>query len=79
LQTQAILEEHRDRIIQAIQANSKLPDFPEALILERLHNTWHDTGEAVINNWIGKVYQFTNSDRKLPFMDGIDPSNPLGL
>jgi homoserine O-succinyltransferase len=24
------------------------------------------------------VYQLTNQDRRLPFMDGIDPNNPLG-
>jgi homoserine O-succinyltransferase len=25
------------------------------------------------------VYQLTNQDRRLPFMEGIDPNNPLGL
>jgi homoserine O-succinyltransferase len=49
------------------------------LVAPTLHNTWHDTAEAVVNNWIGKVYQLTNRDRKLPFMDGIDPEDPLGL
>jgi homoserine O-succinyltransferase len=79
LQTQAILNEHRDRIIKALENDTTPPDFPEELVLDRLHNTWHDTAEAVINNWIGKVYQLTNSDRKLPFMKGVDPDNPLGL
>ncbi|MEK7260824.1 MAG: homoserine O-succinyltransferase, partial [Pseudomonadota bacterium] len=45
----------------------------------QLDNTWHDTAEAVINNWIGKVYQVTNNDRRLPFMEGVDPNDPLGL
>jgi len=31
-----------------------------------------------VNNWIGKVYQLTNRDRKLPFMDGIDPEDRWG-
>jgi homoserine O-succinyltransferase len=44
-----------------------------------LHNTWHDTAEAVIDNWIGKVYQVTHHHRKLPFKEGIDPEDPLGL
>jgi homoserine O-succinyltransferase len=44
-----------------------------------LDNTWHDSAEAVINNWVGRIYQVTNSDRKRPFMDGIDPRDPLGL
>ena len=78
-QIQAVLNEHRDQLLIAIENKKPLPDFPERLITPLLHNTWHDTAEAVINNWIGKVYQITNSDRKLPFMESIDPNNPLNL
>ena len=28
---------------------------------------------------MGVVYQVTHRDRRIPFMDGIDPENPLGL
>lgn len=56
----------------------QLPSFPEERILSRLHNTWHDSGEAIVGNWIGQVYQLTHRDRKLPFMDGINPDDPLG-
>jgi homoserine O-succinyltransferase len=28
---------------------------------------------------MGKIYQLTHSDRRLPFMEGIDPQDPLGL
>jgi homoserine O-succinyltransferase/O-acetyltransferase len=28
---------------------------------------------------VGKIYQVTHSDRRRPFMDGIDPDDPLGL
>ena len=73
------MNEHRDQLLIAIENKKPLPDFPERLITPLLHNTWHDTAEAVINNWIGKVYQITNSDRKLPFMESIDPNNPLNL
>jgi homoserine O-succinyltransferase len=79
LQTQAILDEHKYRVYAAQQAGTAIPDLPEALITQRLNNTWHDTAEAVINNWIGIVYQITNSARKLPFMEGVDPTDPLGL
>ena len=78
-QVQAILNEHRSQIIKAQSKNEPTPEFPEDIVTRLLHNTWHDTAEAVINNWIGKVYQVTNNDRKLPFMDGVDPANPLGL
>jgi len=79
LQTQAILDEHKHQVLFAKQNGSTIPAFPESLITQRLDNTWHDTAEAVINNWIGIVYQITNSDRKLPFMEGVDPNDPLGL
>lgn len=75
----AILEEHADRVIAAKHGGRAVPEFPEALIAPALDNTWHDTAEAVINNWIGKVYQLTNIDRKLPFAAGVDPKDPLGL
>jgi homoserine O-succinyltransferase len=77
--TEAILEEYQDRVEQAMAADASIPDFPEALVAGQLHNTWHDSGEAIINNWIGSVYQVTNNDRKLCFMDGIDPDDPLGI
>jgi homoserine O-succinyltransferase len=79
LQEQAILDEHRERVIQALEKGDTIPDFPEDLIARSTHNTWHDTAEAVIGNWVGKVYQLTHSDRRLPFMDGVDPDDPLGL
>jgi len=78
-QVQAILLEHKSRLIVAKAGNKSLPTFPEDLIRSHLHNTWHDTGEAMINNWIGHVYQTTNSDRKKRFMDDIDPDDPLGI
>ncbi len=79
LQSQAILNEYRDQLLTAREQQQTCPDFPEQLISQHLDNTWHDTAEAIINNWIGKVYQLTNIDRKKPFQDGVDPANPLGL
>ncbi len=77
--TQAVLEEHRDQVYAARERGAIIPDIPESLVTGTLDNTWHDTGEAVINNWMGKVYQITNNDRRLPFMENVDPDNPLGL
>ena len=79
LKSEAILDEHRERVVAAREAKLPIPELPERLIAASLDNTWHDTAEAVINNWIGKVYQITNNDRKRPFQDGIDPNDPLGL
>ena len=54
-------------------------EFPEALVTPWLDNTWHDTAEAVIGNWMGCVYQVTHHDRRLPFKPGVDPAHPLDL
>lgn len=79
LRSHAILDEYSEKINHARNKNEKPPAFPEDLIAPRLDNTWHDSAEAVINNWIGKVYQITNIERCKPFNDSVDPSNPLGL
>ena len=75
----AVLNEYRTRIETARSSGSEPPAFPEQLIAQRLDNTWHDTAEAVVGNWMGVVYQVTRSDRHIPFMEGVDPDNPLGL
>jgi len=76
---QASLNEYQAQVIKAKLTKQETPEFPESLISSKLDNTWHDTAEAILNNWIGKVYQLTNIDRKKPFQDGIDPENPLSL
>ena len=75
----AILEEHREQVVAAHARGQVFPEFPESLISATLDNTWHDTAEAVIDNWVGKVYRLTNIDRKKPFQDAVDPDDPFGL
>ncbi|MGB5474521.1 MAG: homoserine O-succinyltransferase [Gammaproteobacteria bacterium] len=75
----AILEEYRRRLVAAQAAGDPVPEFPEQLVAGRLDNTWHDTAEGILGNWIGLVYQLTHEQRNLPFMAGVDPHNPLGL
>ena len=79
LQSRAILDEHAQRLRDALAAGREPPPLPEEHIVFRLDNTWHDTAEGVVGNWMGLIYQVTHSDRKLPFMDHIDPADPLGL
>jgi homoserine O-succinyltransferase len=78
LTSRAVLDEYRYRWGEALESGTAPPEFPEALVASRLQNTWHDTAEAVVGNWIGAVYQVTNNDRRLPFMADVDPSDPLG-
>ena len=76
---QAVLDEYRCRLDAAQAAGEAAPEFPESLVAKRLDNTWHDTAEAVVGNWMGVVYQVTHSDRRIPFMEGVNPDDPLGL
>jgi len=75
----AILREFKYRLLQAISHQQPLPDFPENLIAPALDNTWHDTAGEVLSNWVGLIYQLTHADRKRPFMDDVNPDNPLAL
>lgn len=79
LKCQTIFEEYQDNLNAALKQGSEIPVFPEDLIIPYLDNTWHDTAEAVINNWIGKVYQVTNTDRHIPFNAEVDLNDPLAL
>ena len=78
-QTQAIFNEYKYRLIESINNKIKPPKFPEHLILDRIDNSWHDTAAAILANWMGLVYQVTHMDRDKPFMDDIDPNDPLKL
>jgi homoserine O-succinyltransferase len=76
---QQIFSDYEQHVRSARYSDEPLNEFPEAQILEHIDNTWKDTAKAVFNNWLGKIYQLTNQDRRFPFMEGVDPNNPLGL
>jgi homoserine O-succinyltransferase len=73
----AAIHHYLDAARTAHHEGRTLPEFPEAEIVPLLDNTWRDTARAIFDNWLGLVYQLTNLDRRLPFMDGVDPSSPL--
>ena len=64
---------------KAAAKGDSLPPFPDSELEALVDNTWGDTGKAIVNNWLGLVYNLTALDRKAQFMDGVDPDNPLGL
>ncbi|NJD05170.1 MAG: homoserine O-succinyltransferase [Methylococcaceae bacterium] len=79
LEVTGLLNEYGRRLRSARRAGQPAPEFPEAAIISHLDNTWRDTAKAVFNNWLGKIYQITDQDRRKPFMDHVDPNDPLGL
>ncbi len=76
---EALANAHMVDVISAKRAGRKAPEFPEEELLKYVDNTWGDTGRAIINNWLGLVYQLTNLDRHRQFMPGVDPDDPLQL
>ena len=75
----AVLTEYRDDLLDAMHKDLPLPILPESELNELIDMTWVDTGKALMNNWLGLVYQLTDLDRREPFMPGIDLNDPLGL
>ncbi|WXU00558.1 MAG: Homoserine O-succinyltransferase [Catillopecten margaritatus gill symbiont] len=76
VQSKAILNEFKTKVLVG---DLQISDFPEILVDQTLCNTWQNTSLAVINNWIGCVYQVTHEEVGKPFMEGTDPNDPLGL
>lgn len=74
-----IVDEYKHIVETGLRQGTPIPPFPEQQIEPHLDNTWQDTGKSIVNNWMGLVYQLTNIDRKIPFIDNIDPNDPLGL
>jgi len=68
-----------DNAKSTMQKGLPAPDFDELAFEPLLDNTWGDTAKAIINNWLGLVYQTTNLDRTKQFMDHVDPKDPLGI
>jgi homoserine O-succinyltransferase len=64
---------------RALREDRDRPDDLDAAIETELDNTWGDTAKAIVNNWLGLVYQLTNLDRRKQYMEGVDPADPLGL
>ena len=75
----ALLDRHRGEVLEAGTRAAAPPTFPDDELQPWLDNTWTDTGKAMFNNWLGLVYQLTDTDRHKPFMAGVDPADPLGL
>lgn len=61
------------------EANKDAVKKLEEKLLPHLEVTWRGGANGFFSNWVSNVYKVTNVDRNKPFMDGIDPNNPLDL
>lgn len=78
-QSIAILEDYKAKVLFARNGDGAMPLFPEQEIDNLLYNIWRDSSKSIVSNWLGLIYQITHVDRNLPYMDGIDADDPLGL
>lgn len=67
--------EHAQTLIDAYLRGDS--DFPVEALTEEIDITWRDTAKGIFANWLGLIYELTHYDRRLQFMDGIDPNDPL--
>lgn len=74
-----VASEFIEAAMAAKASGDSVPKFPDSELQEYVDNTWGDTGKAIVNNWLGLVYQLTNLDRRQQFMDSVNPDDPLGL
>jgi homoserine O-succinyltransferase len=74
-----IAEAYLGQALDAKARGNPIPAFPAAAVVDHVDNTGGDTGKAIVNNWLGLVYQLTSLDRRVPFKPGINPDDPLGL
>ena len=75
----SMLSRYSQTVRQARRDGLAMPGFIEAEISSHLDNTWRDTAKAVFNNWLGLIYQLTDQNRGKPWMEQVNPDNPLGL
>ena len=78
-QAKRVAEQFLEQALQGSAERKVISGLLEEELENLLDNTWGDTAKAVVNNWLGLVYKLTNLDRKLQFMEGVDPNNALGL
>ena len=74
-----VLEIYKQKVERAQGDYASLPPFPDAELVPLVDNTWSDTGKAIVNNWLGLIYQVADQERGKVFMDGVDPLDPLQL
>jgi len=74
-----VADRHVEQCVENKASGGTPPDFPEDELLQHIDNTWGDTAKSIVNNWLGLVYKLTSLDRKLQFMEGVDPRDPLQL
>ncbi|MCY4050686.1 MAG: homoserine O-succinyltransferase [Gammaproteobacteria bacterium] len=78
-QARDIAEKYKVKVLVCRGDYQNLIPFPEQELQASVDITWSDTGKALINNWLGLIYQVAHPDRGKVFMDGIDPSDPIGF
>ncbi len=73
----AIVNNYQQVAVTNLRQGQPPPPFPEKQIETHLDNTWRDTSKALLNNWLGLVYELTDIERRAPCLTGTKPNDPL--
>ncbi len=76
-QAKILVDQYKADAIACAGNFENLRPFPEEELTKLVDVTWTDTGKAIVNNWLGLVYQVAHKERGKVFMDGVDPASPL--
>ena len=78
-EAESVARQFLERADQTRAQDQPLSGLLEEQLEPMLDNTWGDTAKALVNNWLGLVYQVTNLERTKQFMKNVDPDDPLRL
>jgi homoserine O-succinyltransferase len=74
---QCLLSAFKEEVIRAKANHLPFPPWKTDSITLLLDNTWRDTALSIYNNWLGLVYRLTHKHVDTPFMENINPNEPL--
>ena len=59
-EAQALANHYQEHVMDMLKIGETPLRFPESQIEPLLENTWRDTAKAIVNNWLGMVYEHTD-------------------
>jgi len=62
-EAQGVANHYHEHVLDALKTGKTPLRFPESRIEPLLDNTWRDTAKAIVNNWLGMVYEHADYDQ----------------
>ena len=62
-EAQGVANHYHEHVMETRKTGQTPLRFPESRIEPLLDNTWRDTAKAIVNNWLGMVYEHADFDQ----------------